>query len=212
MRKRSFTLLELLIVIAILAVLAGTMIPLFRASGAEARDARRKYELEIFKKVLEQFFFTHGYYPCGDCDAAAADFDDGEAGTVDSAYSDGFLNANPGSPVANCCDHNDTNCGNASIDWGLQTEGILADDWPKDPVNDMTAPPYRGYVYYVNRDRDKYVVATFLEDDLDSMANDCGKCADAYEVGTGVGEIDPGQYIGVPNTCCVTYSGGPSCG
>ncbi len=62
--KYGFTLLELLIVIAILAILSGAIIPLFQHSRARTRDVRRATDLKAILTALQQYKFTYGSYPC----------------------------------------------------------------------------------------------------------------------------------------------------
>jgi prepilin-type N-terminal cleavage/methylation domain-containing protein len=51
--KRGFTLIELLIVIAIIGILATFVIASFTSAQQQARDARRKADLDALKKALE---------------------------------------------------------------------------------------------------------------------------------------------------------------
>jgi prepilin-type N-terminal cleavage/methylation domain-containing protein len=60
---KSFTLLELLIVIAIIGILA-TMITVSLASAkGKARDAQRKSDVAGISKAFEAYFAEYGYYP-----------------------------------------------------------------------------------------------------------------------------------------------------
>ncbi len=49
--KKAFTLLELLIVITILAILAGAMIPLFTTTRRQAQDAKAMADLDAIKSA-----------------------------------------------------------------------------------------------------------------------------------------------------------------
>lgn len=59
----GFTLLEMLVVIAIIGSLTGLIATNFVGSQAKARDARRKSDLTQIQKALEFFYNDHGRYP-----------------------------------------------------------------------------------------------------------------------------------------------------
>lgn len=51
--KKGFTLIELLVVIAIIAVLAGLVLVRVGSAAADARDSRRRNDLNQIKKAIE---------------------------------------------------------------------------------------------------------------------------------------------------------------
>jgi len=61
--KKGFTLVELLIVMAILGVLVALVAGNFRSSQIRGRDAQRKSDLKQLSIALELFFNDFGYYP-----------------------------------------------------------------------------------------------------------------------------------------------------
>lgn len=61
--KKGFTLLELLIVITILAVLAGAMIPLFKSSKQEAQDAKTMADLDAIKSGSIMYKYDTATWP-----------------------------------------------------------------------------------------------------------------------------------------------------
>lgn len=63
--KKSFTLLEILIVTAIIALVAVTIIVLFNPMVQinKAKDAKRKHDLDVLQKVMEDFYNDKGCYP-----------------------------------------------------------------------------------------------------------------------------------------------------
>ena len=63
MRKKAFTLLELLIVISIIAILAATMIPNFIGFDAEARLAATQTNLNTLRTRASLFRTKEGRYP-----------------------------------------------------------------------------------------------------------------------------------------------------
>jgi prepilin-type N-terminal cleavage/methylation domain-containing protein len=60
---RGFTLVELLIVIAIIAILSALIMANFAASRAKARDAKRISDIAQLQLALEQYFSKHNIYP-----------------------------------------------------------------------------------------------------------------------------------------------------
>ena len=55
MRKSGFTLLELILVIAIIVVLAGAMLPMFNITRQEAKEAKAKADLDNIKTAAMMF-------------------------------------------------------------------------------------------------------------------------------------------------------------
>ena len=64
-KKSSFTLIELLIVIAILSLLAVGGIGQYYNSLKSGRDVRRKSDLQSIQKALETYYQDMGSYPAG---------------------------------------------------------------------------------------------------------------------------------------------------
>src|SRR3989338_9469559 len=63
MSKKGFTLLELVTVMAILAILAGILFGNFTSSLIKGRDSKRKQDLENVQKALEVYYFENNLYP-----------------------------------------------------------------------------------------------------------------------------------------------------
>ena len=61
--KRGFTLLELLIVVTILAVLAGAMVPLFKSSKQDAQDAKTAADLDAIKSAAVMYHYDLASWP-----------------------------------------------------------------------------------------------------------------------------------------------------
>lgn len=62
--KKSFTLLEMLIVLGIIAVILSVLTISFSTTQKKTRDARRKSDLKSMQNALEQYYSTCGYvYP-----------------------------------------------------------------------------------------------------------------------------------------------------
>ena len=62
-RKGGFTLIEMLVVIAIIAILTGIIITGLVGSKAKARDAKRASDLSQISLAVEQFFDRCDVYP-----------------------------------------------------------------------------------------------------------------------------------------------------
>lgn len=61
--KLGFTLVELLVVMAILGILTVVTLGNFQTSQIKARDAQRKHDLREITNALEAYFNDHGGYP-----------------------------------------------------------------------------------------------------------------------------------------------------
>lgn len=65
LRRRAFTLVEMLLVMTILAILAGLILPRIAGKGEQARRDATKTQIGAFKTALEMFEVDNGYYPKG---------------------------------------------------------------------------------------------------------------------------------------------------
>ena len=61
--KKGFTLVELLVVMAILGILTVVTLGNFQTSQIKARDAQRKHDLKEITNALEAYFSDHSQYP-----------------------------------------------------------------------------------------------------------------------------------------------------
>ena len=62
-QENGYTLLELLIVVAIISVLATLAIPSFQASAVKAREVALKHNLFTMRTVLDQYYADTQSYP-----------------------------------------------------------------------------------------------------------------------------------------------------
>ncbi len=61
--KRAFTLIELMIVMAVIAILVGIALPQFRGMQEEGLIAQAKAELMTLKTAVESYYIHTGAYP-----------------------------------------------------------------------------------------------------------------------------------------------------
>jgi len=65
MSKKGFTLIEILVVVAIIGLLASIILVGLGSFRARGRDARRIADLREVQNALELYFTKYGYYPQG---------------------------------------------------------------------------------------------------------------------------------------------------
>jgi type II secretion system protein G len=61
--KRSFTIIELLVVVAVIGLLASVVLVSLKGVKGEARDARRKTDLKAIQTALEMYYNDNNKYP-----------------------------------------------------------------------------------------------------------------------------------------------------
>jgi general secretion pathway protein G len=62
-RNRSFTLIELMIVMAIIAVLVGMILPRFKGIRDQASVSKAQGEVRAIKTAVESYYIRNGAYP-----------------------------------------------------------------------------------------------------------------------------------------------------
>lgn len=68
--KKAFTLVELLVVMAIMAILTTIGLSSFGTIREKSRDSKRKENLESIAKALEMYYNDWGHYPLAETDVA----------------------------------------------------------------------------------------------------------------------------------------------
>ena len=61
--QKGFTLIELMIVVAIIGILAAIAIPQFNAYRQKAYNAAAVSDLRVFRTVMETYLHDHTYFP-----------------------------------------------------------------------------------------------------------------------------------------------------
>ncbi len=62
-KEKGFTLIEMLVVVAIIALLVGVALPTYRHAQLKAREAVLKENLFILRQNIDNYFADKGYYP-----------------------------------------------------------------------------------------------------------------------------------------------------
>lgn len=97
-RQAGFTIIEMLIVVTILAMMAGVLVPVLQEGQATARDSRRMADLRSVQSALADFHRDNGEYP-DTGDEWQTDFEDGygAAGYIPGLVPD-YMTALPRDP------------------------------------------------------------------------------------------------------------------
>lgn len=72
--RRAFSLIELLIVVAIIAVLVGVALPFFRSYTGEAQRSKVEMDLQVLRKAIHRYQGTHGHFSGGSFQPLAGRF------------------------------------------------------------------------------------------------------------------------------------------
>ncbi|MEJ2347571.1 MAG: prepilin-type N-terminal cleavage/methylation domain-containing protein [Patescibacteria group bacterium] len=157
MKNKGFTLVELLVVMAILGVLVTLVAGGFRTSQMRGRDGKRKSDLREIANSLEIFLSDHGEYP-----------DDSAGGRIQACPYDPSL-------------------GSGDCSWGSSefTDGqtVYFKILPADPVSSQSYI----YRIVPGSSNQKFQLFARLEnpEDLNCLGGDCASPPVAYSCGTG---------------------------
>src|SRR5262245_21915919 len=98
--QAGFTMMELVVVISILAILAGALIPRVASRMASARDARRMTDIHAVRDALDQFYLDHGHWPAGHANSSYGGWDVSQDGDlIPELVEKGYLSEAPRDPV-----------------------------------------------------------------------------------------------------------------
>ncbi len=154
-RRSGFTIIEMLIVVTILAMLAGVLIPVLQEGQATARDSRRMADLRTIQSALADFYRDSGLYPDTGGEWWGDATDVGTYGYAANGYIPGlvpdFLTALPRDP--------DPSFPNATDGYMFRSDGtdykFVLDNTPEDP--DSFA---EGFPFYDPVRADSWMICT----------------------------------------------------
>ena len=93
--QQGFTIIELLIVIAIIGILAGLVLNNFQGAQAKARDTQRRADINAIHGKLEEYYNNNNGYPDGNLTTTLLPGIDTDAlkdaGNGDIGYNGGFI-------------------------------------------------------------------------------------------------------------------------
>ncbi|KKP48050.1 MAG: Tfp pilus assembly protein, major pilin PilA [Candidatus Woesebacteria bacterium GW2011_GWA1_33_30] len=92
--KNGFTLVELLVVMAIIGVLVALGASNFRTAQMRGRDTQRKSDLKQISHSLELYYADYGHYPATNLVTAGSEFTDGKTTYFKSVPDDPSINQN----------------------------------------------------------------------------------------------------------------------
>jgi type II secretion system protein G len=97
---KGFTLIELVVVVAILAILAGVIVPRVSGNMAYSRDTRRLADVRRVRQAIEQYHADKGEYPAPRTNAAFGGWDvSHDEGFIDVLQEAGYLDEAAVDPV-----------------------------------------------------------------------------------------------------------------
>ncbi|MEM7307215.1 MAG: prepilin-type N-terminal cleavage/methylation domain-containing protein [Planctomycetota bacterium] len=98
--NQGFTLIELIVVVAILAILAGVLVPRVSNHMASARDARRLADVKTVRNAVEQYYMDKGAYPAANQNASYGGWDVSQDGDfVQVLRDEGYLDDQAVDPI-----------------------------------------------------------------------------------------------------------------
>jgi len=99
--KRGFSLVELVIIVAVLGILAAIVIPDFQEHSTQAKEAVAKDSVRILRSVIELYAAQHGGVPPGYEDNNLRNVPDGAHFESQTTKAGGYMRKMPKNPFNN---------------------------------------------------------------------------------------------------------------
>ena len=99
-KRAGFTLMELIIVISILSILAGSIAPTMQKQVLKARDARRVTDIQAVCKAIDNFYADKGTWPAANQNPGVGGWDVSYDGNfISELREEGYLQADVTDPT-----------------------------------------------------------------------------------------------------------------
>jgi prepilin-type N-terminal cleavage/methylation domain-containing protein len=142
---RGFTLVEIIVVVAIITILATVVFMGYIQSTAQARDQMRQAQLEQLKSAIEAYREAYGMYPDLGCRAAGATYYDLANVNADNVW------VGPGPFTVNW-----------AVSCPLYIDGLVPDFIASLPQDTRDQESNIGFIYAVNSSRTSYKLINYL--------------------------------------------------
>ncbi len=104
--SQGFSLIELVVVISILAILAGVLVPRVTNHMQSARDARRLADVKTVRNAIEQYYMDKAGYPVPNMNSSYGGWDVSHDGNFISVLvNTGYLEEAPVDPINDATYH-----------------------------------------------------------------------------------------------------------
>lgn len=105
-KRSGFTLVELIVVISILAVLAGVVVPKVQSHVQKSRDARRLADIRAIQEAITSYYTDRGSYPPPIKNGSYGGWDVSSDGNfIDELVKTGYLSEVPTDPINDATYH-----------------------------------------------------------------------------------------------------------